>query len=92
MNRKKILIVGNTFFPENSPRAFRTTELAKEFSRLGNKVTIIIPKYRTEHFMFEKDFNVEIKNLGKRKFADININSSGTIIKLLKKLMILMIK
>lgn len=39
----KILIVSNSFYPQNSPRAFRTTELAKEFSNLGHQVTVYAP-------------------------------------------------
>lgn len=30
-----ILIVSGSFYPQNTPRSFRTTELAKEFGRLG---------------------------------------------------------
>lgn len=36
----KILIVAGSFYPFNSPRAFRTTELAKQFSLLGHDVTV----------------------------------------------------
>lgn len=43
MDKKKILIVGRTFFPEQSPRSFRTTELAIELARLGHHVTVILP-------------------------------------------------
>lgn len=38
--RKKILLVSNGFYPEISPRSFRATELAKEFSRQGHDVTV----------------------------------------------------
>ena len=44
MDKKKILIVGRTFFPEQSPRSFRTTELAIELARLGHHVTVILPQ------------------------------------------------
>lgn len=40
---KKILIVSNFFYPEITPRAMRTTELAKEFARRGHSVTLVIP-------------------------------------------------
>ncbi len=51
---KKILIVTNGFFPENSPRSFRATELAKELVRQGNTVKVI-SNYRegTEAFCIE---------------------------------------
>lgn len=41
---KKILIVTNGFYPEISPRSFRATELAKEFSRQGHEVTVCTHK------------------------------------------------
>ena len=44
MINKKILIVGTTFFPEQSPRSFRTTELAKELARKGHQVNVLLPQ------------------------------------------------
>jgi hypothetical protein len=35
-----ILLVSVSFYPENSPRSFRATELAKEFCRQGHKVLV----------------------------------------------------
>lgn len=43
MGMKKILIVSNFFYPEITPRAMRTAELAKEFARKGHSVTLVIP-------------------------------------------------
>lgn len=40
----RILIVSNAFYPQNSPRAFRTTELVKEFSRQNHEVTLYLPE------------------------------------------------
>ncbi|MBK7525412.1 MAG: hypothetical protein IPI53_15025 [Saprospiraceae bacterium] len=37
----KVLIISGDFYPVNSPRSFRTTELAKELSRQGNEVTLM---------------------------------------------------
>lgn len=37
----KILLVSGYFYPENTPRAFRTFELAKELSRQGHNVKVI---------------------------------------------------
>ena len=41
MQKKKILLASSAFFPENSPRSFRATELAKELSRQGHEVTLL---------------------------------------------------
>ncbi len=62
--KKKILIVSRSFYPENSPRANRTTELAKEFARQEHGVTILTPKKEAVHAIFEKEYNVKIQNLG----------------------------
>lgn len=40
---KKILIVSDACYPELTPRAFRTTELASELAREGYHVTLLIP-------------------------------------------------
>ena len=49
MQNKKILIISRAFFPQNSPRSFRTTELVKEFSRQGHEVTLVT--------VLQKDFD-----------------------------------
>jgi hypothetical protein len=41
MTPKNILLVSASFYPEISPRSYRVTELAKEFSNQGHKVTVI---------------------------------------------------
>jgi hypothetical protein len=41
---KKILIISHGFYPEITPRAFRATELAKEFCRQGHEVTVMAPQ------------------------------------------------
>lgn len=46
---KKILIVSNFFYPEITPRAMRTTELAREFARAGHSVTVVIPNKKLYH-------------------------------------------
>lgn len=48
----KVLIVSGGFFPINSPRANRTTELAKEFSRQGHSVTIYFPETKYNYTSF----------------------------------------
>ncbi len=70
---KKILIVGRSFYPDISPRSFRTTELAKEFARQGHNVTVLTHKV-PEHTDFEKEYKLTIKDLGKSFLRDINID------------------
>lgn len=56
----KILIVSGTFYPENSPRSFRTTELAKELGRNGHNVTIIIPYTDFDYSDFTAKYFIKI--------------------------------
>ena len=77
MTKKKILIVSNAFYPENSPRSFRTSELVKEMCRQGHAVTLYTLKNDLYHLPIEKEFGVTIKDLGKLKFKPINIASAN---------------
>ena len=61
MDKKKILIVGRTFFPEQSPRSFRTTELAKELARQGHQVEVLLPQNIQEKIENEFDNALSIK-------------------------------
>ncbi len=47
----KILIVSGGFFPNQSPRSLRATELAKELARIGHTVTVVA---QLENFNFDK--------------------------------------
>lgn len=73
----KILIVSGAFYPNNSPRAFRTTELVKEFSRLGHDVTLCIPQTKYDHTEFIKEFPTIFKHykaIGeRRKFIGVSL-------------------
>ena len=55
-----ILIASYFFFPENTPRAFRTTELAKIFLKNGHKVDLFIPEYEYDYSDFYSDVNLKI--------------------------------
>lgn len=76
MKSKKILIVSRSFYPMNSPRSFRTTELAKEFSSQGHEVTVLTPK-TSEHIAFEKEHNMTIEDLGQPKWKEIQLKGRG---------------
>lgn len=58
MDKKKILIVSRSFYPENSPRSFRTTELVKEFCRQGHQVKLIT-FWRPELQALQDEFGFE---------------------------------
>lgn len=95
MSPKKILVVSSSFYPMNSPRSFRTTELAKEFARQGHLVTVITPKSKNLHKKFEQQHNLIIKDLGKPKFKPISLKGDGMkllIRRLLRRLGVLLIQ
>lgn len=54
----EILIISYFFLPEKTPRAYRTFELVKEFSKRGYKVTLIIPKYEDIQHPMYKEFDI----------------------------------
>lgn len=65
MKAKKILLVSRIFYPVNSPRSFRTTELVKEFARQGHHVTLYTVRDDDYHEEFEREHGVVIKDLGR---------------------------
>lgn len=67
----KILIVSGFFYPENTPRAFRTTELAKRFCRLGHDVTVCIPQRDNDLSSFVSQYPIKIKTY-KKKSLKVN--------------------
>ncbi len=82
---KKILIVSRSFYPLITPRSFRATELACEFSRQGHDVTVLIPVEGFDYSKFEEKNNIKIKNLGKLHPWENDVGGSG-ILKLVFKL------
>jgi hypothetical protein len=71
MLKKRILIVSGSFYPENSPRSFRTTELAKEFARSGHDVTVLLPEKNYDYSDFTKNYSLYIRYIGKTTFPSI---------------------
>ena len=73
----KILIVSGDFFPYNSPRSFRTTELVKELSNRGHELTLYIPKTDFDYSEFLENYHVKInffeRIIERRKFVGISI-------------------
>jgi len=60
MKNKRILIVSAAFYPDNTPRAFRSTELAKEFARMGHYVEVLTKKRAFDYTVFETEFSCRI--------------------------------
>ena len=75
-SKKKILIVSAPFYPENSPRANRATELAREFARQENDVKVLTVFGDADYNKIAKDFGISITNLGKRKWRSPEFGKS----------------
>lgn len=82
--RRKVLLVSGSFYPINSPRAFRATELTKELARQGHEVVIYFPTRDKDYSFFERKHNVKVKNLGTLKWKGIEIKG-GKIEFLIRK-------
>ncbi len=57
----KIVIISQHLFPMQTPRAHRTTELAKELSRLGNDVVIYAVLGKYDYTEFERENKLRVK-------------------------------
>lgn len=79
MDKKKILIVSRSFYPEQSPRSLRTTELVKEFARLGHDVTLLTIKNYDIHPSLEEEYGITIKDMGKLRFPDVQLTGMDGI-------------
>jgi glycosyltransferase involved in cell wall biosynthesis len=79
MSGKRILLVSSAFYPEISPRSYRATELAKEFSRQGNEVTVISKFRDYEYSSFLKEYPVTLKMWQKAVFHKIPVSKKKLI-------------
>ncbi len=57
---RSIVLASYYFYPENVPRAFRATEIAKGLAKAGYKVKVYIPDYSFDYNSFEKQHNIKI--------------------------------
>mgnify|MGYP001194191171 FL=1 len=69
----KILLVSNAFYPEISPRSYRATELAREFSRQGHEVAVITKFRNHDYSDFIKETSIVIKKWESGKLPDVRI-------------------
>lgn len=63
----KILIVSGYFYPEITPRAFRTTELACELAREGHYVKVIAPLSGSDYTKFIEKNHISLQNITLKK-------------------------
>lgn len=71
----KIVLIAGTIFPQQSPRAYRATELAVGLAKQGHDVTIYAILGEYDYKNFEKEYQLTVRDLGKSYWG--NINSDG---------------
>ncbi|GAB1448416.1 hypothetical protein MASR2M44_14250 [Bacteroidota bacterium] len=73
---KKILLVCKSFFPEQTPRAFRATELALELKRQGHQVTILLANKPEDLTQFE---GIEFHRYGPLKWKELEASKNPLV-------------
>lgn len=81
-----ILIISGHFFPQNTPRAFRTTALVKEYVRRGDKVTLYIPDHITGYSDIIREYPFAIKTYKWRQ--DVLSSSKNKLIYTIGRLLV----
>lgn len=72
-----ILVISQHLFPQQTPRAHRTTELIKEFSRRGHSVTVFAVLGRYDYSAFSKKYDIKVKPI-EINYQLIPYNSDGS--------------
>ena len=73
---KRFLIVTRAFYPANSPRAHRATELAKELSRRGHVVSVLTES-DPEQSLLANEFGIELIDLGRSSLREVPLIFRG---------------
>jgi glycosyltransferase involved in cell wall biosynthesis len=75
----KIVIVAFSILPDPGPRAQRTTELVKEFARLGHEVEVYTLTGSYDFSEFENESKVKVISLGKTYLVNFDYDSTKKI-------------
>ena len=78
MDKKKILIITHGFYPEQNPRSFRATELAKELCRQGHEVSVMAPQRPNMELLLQA-FSIQFVSLGNLTWKLPKISRMGKI-------------
>lgn len=65
----KIVLISSHCYPKNSPRSFRTTELAKELAKRGHNVIVYAFLGDYDYTDYSKQTKIVFKNLGAPKWG-----------------------
>lgn len=67
----RILIVCKAFHPDRSPRAFRATELAKEFARQSHEVTVLTHERNHDYRDLVREHPIRVESYGKLRWPSL---------------------
>jgi len=79
MNKKKIIIVCRSFYPDISPRSFRATELAKELARQGHEVIVCLPRNNYDYTPLQNEYGIIFKFMPPIKWKPVPIIEKGIL-------------
>lgn len=65
---RKVVIVSLATYPSQTPRSFRTHELAVELARQGHDVTLYVLPGKYNYDKYELENNLKVKSLGRTYF------------------------
>jgi hypothetical protein len=71
MNKAKILIVTECFYPQITARSLRATELAKELARQGNDVLVLTSERKSDISAFENENKLKCSSFGKPRLREL---------------------
>lgn len=81
------------FYPDISPRSFRTTELTAELARQGHSVTVYAPIHDKESSAFAQQHGFVLKNLGRQRLAPIPVSGNrffSVLLRALRRLLLML--
>lgn len=84
---KKVVIVSLATYPSQTPRTFRTHELARELAKQGHDVTLYVLSGGYNYKDYEKEHGLKVKSLGRTYFFNydhknnIKLNLFGKVLK-----------
>lgn len=93
MNHTKILIVSDGFYPENSPRSHRATELAREFSRQGHLVKVITRNRGFDYSRLSVEWKLDIEQLASLRWPTLQssrIRHLRTLKRIINRLLLIL--
>lgn len=82
----KILILASSFYPNISPRSYRTTELAKELVKQGHEVKVYFKKEEYDYTGIENKYGIKVGDYGKFYIKNIR-NDEGGVFGLIKRVL-----